>query len=160
MAVAIFQQVVNAVTDRLVTAFPTRAIYNRRKPVVLEDDRIPCIVVSPSSDGERIVLETFGGNVVYGYPVNVLLVSPGNEIATLRHPADTEEEADLETFDHMEARELIRNTVYKTGLTGVASVFNGEIAMGRPFTITGGGQSLYMVSAVTVTHWSLETQVW
>lgn len=163
VSVAVFQQCVNAVADRVTLAFPTRAVYNRRKPVLLEADRVPCIVVSPAKEGESVVMETFkntGGNVVYAYPIDTMLVSPGNEITTLRYPAEPDEEADHETFDHMEARETLRGALWKLTLDDVDSVFNGSVTMGEPFKMAGAGQSLYLVSFIRVTHWSLETQDW
>lgn len=160
---AIYQSVLQA-TSQLARAGTTgiSAVYRRRKPVLLEADTVPCVIVSPGVDGERIVFETFGGQVVYGYPVTCLVVSSGITIKTaaVQNPEAADTTADTATEQHLLARESLRNAVYKRTLSGVSSVFNGEIVMGQPVTVAGGGQSLYMLSAMTVTYWSLETHTW
>lgn len=166
---AVFQQVIEGVGSRIQTAVASDStinVYRRRKPVLLDSDTIPAVIVAPASEGERIVFETFGGQVVYGYPVMCLVVSRGNTVitgaleATGQEPDDTD--ADVATDAHMALRETIRNAVYKRALTGVSSVFNGEISVAPAIaeTTASGRASLYLVSAVTVTHWSLETQTW
>lgn len=166
MADAIFHDTVEAVAQSvraaLTAASYTATTYRRRKPVLLESDSVPCVVVCPGSEGERIVFEAFGGSVVYGYPVTCLIVSKGNTISSpaITSPEAAATTADTATASHMELRQVVRNAVYKRTLSGVSSVFNGEIVMGNAVTIAGGGQSLYIVSAVTVTHWSLESQTW
>ncbi len=164
---AVYHNVVKAVGQRVLTVITNdvtreEVVYRRRKPAVLESDGIPCVVVCPAADGERVIFETFGGQVVYGYPVTCLLVSKGNTIETpeLANPEEAATDADTATATHMSLRELVRNEIYKTTLSGVSSVFNGEIVTGQPVTIIGGGGSLYIVSAMTVTYWSLETQTW
>lgn len=164
---AIFQQVVEGVGKRIQTAVAsdnTINVYRRRKPVLLDSDTIPAVIVSPASDGERIIFETFGGSVVYGYPVTCLIVSKGNTIITGALEAEGSEpddtDADVATDTHMSLRETVRTAVYKRTVDDVASVFNGEIMMAPAATIVNGSGSLYLVSAVTVTHWSLETHTW
>lgn len=163
---AVFQEVVEAVSQRVaaaaVAAGSVYTVYRRRKAHVLESDVIPCVVVCPGSEGERIVFEAFGGQVVYGYSVTCLIASRGNEVLTppIENPESAATTADGYTAAHMLMRETVRNAIYKRTLSGVSSVFNGEIVAGQPVVVTGGGGSLYLVSAMTVTHWSLETQTW
>lgn len=160
---ATFQAVVKAVGRRVEAAVNPTAVYTRRKAVLLEDDEVPCVVVCPSSEGERVVIETFGGNVVYAYSVVCLIVSPANTVMTPRTevPGGEESESDVATDEHMMLRQTVRNAIYKTALTDVETVFNGEIVAGQPMTMTAGPTgSLYAVSAMTVTHWSSETQTW
>lgn len=159
MSVAIYQQVVNAVATAATAALPTTAVYNRRKSHLIDGDRVPCVVVSPAKEGERIVQEAFGGVVWYVYPVVVMCVSAGNEIATLRYPAEPDEEADRETFGHMEMREILRDALFVTELTDVSSVFNCDPpVMGEPFRFTAKDQSLYLVAMMTLGFWSNETR--
>jgi len=161
VSVAIFQQCVDADALRATAALPTVPVYNRRKPHLIDGDKIPCVVVSHAPEGERVLFEAFGGVIVYGYPVTVMCVSAGNELYTLRYPADPDEEADRETMGHTEMREVLREAMYKMTLTDVDSVFNCDPpAMGPAFRVMASNQSLYLVAMMTVTHWSLETKVW
>lgn len=173
MADAIFRQTVLAagkLVQTLGTSFPpTFETYLRRKPIVLESDAAPpLVVICPGNDGEAILQTCFGGTVVYGYPVIFMVVTKGNTIVTGKGSttdwtnAGSYTQADTDTINHMAIREAVRNAVWKNTLSGVTSVWKAsDPVMGEPMTIAAGtGTSLYLVSAMTVTYWSSETQTY
>lgn len=126
---------------------------------MLSLDSIPCVVVSPGPEGERTIFETFdngSSNIVYGYPVNTIIVTRG-ETTTTNEPNASSTAADTDLNVHMYLREVVRNLMHVTRLSGVSSVFNGDIEAAPPFVMAGSNTMLYQVSAIKGTYWSAET---
>lgn len=160
MAQGIYNTVITQLASVVNTAVTGLAsTYKRLRPKLIDSDSIPCVIVCPASDGERILFEGFGGTVAYAYPVTCLLVSKGNTITTNVVGGATTA-ADTDFDDHMNLREVLRNGIYKRTLSGAPSVFNGEIEMAPAVAIAGSEGALYLVSAARMTLWSLESQTW
>jgi hypothetical protein len=144
-----------------VTAASAGTVYSRGRPKVLESDSIPCVVLSPSTnDGTQIIQESFGGEIVYGYPVTCLVVSKGNTILTNSVAVGGSTAADTDLQNHMALMEIVRGAVWKRTLSGATTVFNSEIEVAPAVAIAGASGGLYLVTAVKVTYWSLESQTW
>lgn len=161
---SVFSRVVDAtaavVAGAADTAFPTIPTYRRKRAVLLEGDQVPCIIVAPGSEGPRIVFETFGRGIAYGYPVMCALIFPSNAIHTAIEgryiPAS--ETTEEEYADVMRTAESVRDAVYKPSLAGVDSVFNAEVVLAPAFEAVGANASMYAVAGVVVTYHSLESR--
>ena len=167
---SVFSDVVQAVATQvaasIAAAFPLPSmkdgvfapVFRRKKPILLEGDPVPCIVVSPAPEGPRIVREWFGRGVVYGYPVVVVLFFPGNAIYTaIEDRFDTTADvAEREYADIMRVQEAVRQIVFQPVLPGVASVYDVEIVPSPAIEATGQNSKLYAVAGLVATYHSSE----
>ncbi len=169
---SVFSNVVDAVTAAVAAgiadAFPPAKpgqpfapVFRRKKPILLELDPVPCIVVAPGQEGPRIIREWFGRGVTYGYPVAVVLFFPGNAIYTAIEDRydSTAQVAEKEYADVMRVHEAVRQTIYRPTLPGVASVYDVEIVVSPAIEVTGVNSKNYAVSGLTVTYHSSELRV-
>lgn len=161
---SVFSRVVDWTASAVATALEgddrMPPVYRRKKPVLLKDDPIPCVVVSPGAEGPRVAWQTFGRGVAYAYPVVVVLFYPSNAIETAiedRFEA-TAEMTEQEYADVMRATEVVRDAVFKPTLTGVDTVFDVEVNLTPAFEAVGANTRMYAVSGLTVTYLSLESR--
>lgn len=176
MPLSTFMLVVNKVADRLYANRPDLGdgskirVYRRKRLVVLEDDvtdpvsqesLLPCVVVAPAPEGERIIFEGFGGVVVYGYPVGVIFVARGNELDDEPMPVAEKYASDArkELRDITYLHEWGRNQLYQPTLPGAPTVFNVDIGIAPAVEMVGRDSAMYDVSGCTATYWSTEQRV-
>lgn len=115
---SILQAVQTAVSGlRLTFGENPAPVFLRKLPHVNEElptDSVPCICVCPD-DREEVQYKTFGANVWVWYPVQVVIVGPGNQDTT----------ANLDTW--LSWRAQIRDIFQKPPLAGVSEVWDVEI---------------------------------
>lgn len=166
---SIFSDVVQAVGERVKDAIESPGVFStampvyvRRRPVLLEGDGVPCVIVSPGPEGEVELYEVFGDIKAWAYPVTCVCVSKARSIHTASvddGSSSVTQIAEEEYADAMRLREVVRNAVDVAGRsfpTAVPTVFDHSVTTGMPVETTGANSVLYHVSVVTVTHHSWE----
>ena len=117
----------------------------RKRAILLEGDRLPLIIVSPSQ--ETINLEAFAGVVCYDYAVNVTLINAGNRIY------------EQDVYQWLDLRERVRNELYQVTLSGAVSVFDTMISLNPALEVVSGSTGNYDVAGITITYRSYESRV-
>jgi len=117
----------------------------RKRAILLEGDRLPLIIVSPSQ--ETVNLEAFAGIVAYDYAVNVTLINAGNRIY------------EPDVYQWLDLRERVRNELYQVTLSGAVSVFDTMMSLNPALEVVSGSTGNYDVAGITVTYRSLESRV-
>ena len=117
----------------------------RKKPVLLQEDTIPLILITPGK--EQVEMECFDKVVEYVYEVNVAMIRPGNRIY----------ESDVEDF--LKIRQAIRDTLYQPTIPGVSTVIDSLIETNQAFDIVSGDSSNYDISSMLIRYKSIEERV-
>lgn len=124
---SIYEDILNTLATRvsqaLVAASFTGIPVNvRKRPIYLEGDKLPSIVVAPDLDGEQIEFETFTCmKTTYIYPCVVSMFLASNR----------QQSENLGLY--LDYRETIRNAIYKPELGGVLTVYDVILNTGGPF---------------------------
>lgn len=116
----------------------------RKKPVLLQEDPVPVIFLSPGK--EKVTMEAFDKVVEYTYDIHVTIIRPGNRIY----------ESDVESF--LELREDIRNALYQPNLPGTEFI-DANIELAPPFDIVSGEANNYDISGIIIRYKSIEERV-
>jgi hypothetical protein len=142
---SVFGDILTATKTRLeaIAGIPTVKI--RKKPVLVQEDTIPLVLVTPGR--ERIGMEAFDTVVEYIYEVQVTVIRAGNRIY----------ESDVQSF--LELRQSIRNTLYQPLLAGAATVIDINMETSPPFDIVSGDANNYDISGIIVKYKSIEQRV-
>lgn len=142
---SIFGDILIAVETRLTGITDCPTVYIRKKPILLPEDDIPCIIVSPGK--EMITDESFELVVEYEYEVQISHIRAG----------DREYGRD-DTLALLELRESIRNTMYQVLLPGAQSI-DVKMALNPPFEVASGKASNYDISGYIMKYKVKETRV-
>lgn len=141
---SIFGDILIAVESRLggITDCPT--IYIRKKPILLPEDDVPCIIISPGR--EVITDENFDRAMEYEYEVQISHIRAG----------DREFGRD-DTLALLELRQSIRNELYQTLLPGAQSI-DVKMELNPPFDVASGKASNYDISGYIMKYKVRETR--
>lgn len=142
---SVFYQILDAVRDRLATIPSVPTIVIRKRPVLVQEDTVPIVIVSPGR--EVIGDEAFGNIVEYLYSVDVTIIQAGNRVY----------EADVATL--FDLRENIRNQLFQPLLSGAASVYDCQLETNPAFEVVSGQASNYDISGMVITYKSVETRI-
>lgn len=142
---SVFYQILDAVRDRLATIPSVPTIVIRKRPVLVQEDTLPIVMVSPGR--EVIGDEAFGNVVEYLYSVEVTIIQAGNRVY----------EADVATL--FDLRENIRNQLFQPLLSGAASVYDCQLETNPAFEVVSGQASNYDISGMVITYKSVETRI-
>jgi hypothetical protein len=142
---SVFYQILDAVRDRLATIPSVPTIVIRKRPVLVQEDTVPIVIVSPGR--EIIGDEAFGNIVEYLYSVEVTIIQAGNRVY----------EADVATL--FDLRENIRNQLFQPLLSGAASVYDCQLETNPAFEVVSGQASNYDISGMVITYKSVETRI-
>lgn len=142
---SVFYQILDAVRDRLATIPSVPTIVIRKRPVLVQEDTVPIVIVSPGR--EIIGDEAFGNIVEYLYSVDVTIIQAGNRVY----------EADVATL--FDLRENIRNQLFQPLLSGAASVYDCQLETNPAFEVVSGQASNYDISGMVITYKSVETRI-
>lgn len=142
---SVFYQILDAVRDRLATIPSVPTIVIRKRPVLVQEDTVPIVIVSPGR--EIIGDEAFGNIVEYLYSVEVTIIQAGNRVY----------EADVATL--FDLRENIRNKLFQPLLSGAASVYDCQLETNPAFEVVSGQASNYDISGMVITYKSVETRI-
>ena len=129
---SVFSNILTSVEDRLEAVVNIPTIYIRKKPVLLQEDVIPCIIISPGK--ESIIEENFDGKVWYEYEVQITHVRAGDRDFTKSA-----------TLAFLDLREKIRNELYQVLLPGALSI-DVKMSVNPPFEVASGSISNYDIS--------------
>ncbi len=142
---SVFWDTLAATKTRLeaVTGIPTVKI--RKKPILLQEDSIPLILLTPGR--ETVQMEAFDRVVEYVYEVQVSMIRAGNRIY----------ESDVEQF--LTLRQAIRNALYQPFLTGANTVLDSVIETTPAFDIVSGDSGNYDISGMVIRYKSIEERV-
>lgn len=141
MATSVFWEALVYAKQRLdqIPAIPPVKI--RKKPVLLQEDPIPVIFITPGK--EKITMEAFDKIVEYTYDLQITLIRPGNRIY----------ESDVESF--LKLRESIRNELFQPTLPGTEFI-DANIELTPPFDIVSGEAGNYDISGLIIRYKSIE----
>lgn len=133
------------IMDTLATVLATlgyTAIYKRKGAVIRETDVFPCIVISPSEEGEELGIEALGGISEYIYSVRVYYIQ--------------EYARDL-TYTDLDDRYKIRKEIFQI------SQFPGSLSPSRvmikgiqPFSVNSNPNTVYNVTGFRVSYGFME----
>lgn len=117
-------------------------VYKRKGSVIRETDSFPCVIISPSEDGEELGIETFGGVAEFLYNFRVYFVQTYSR--------------DL-TYTDVEDRYKIRKEIYRINqFTGSLSPTRISIKGIQPFSINGQPNTVYNVTGFRVQYGFME----
>lgn len=119
---SVYLDILNACQARVAAAASGVPCQIRRRPMLLNTDTLPTIVIAPGSDGESIELEAFDRHVTWAYPVVVVIFSRGNRELSIA-PTD------------MDLREAVRNAIYQPLLSGAGTVYDIDLQLSGPFAL-------------------------
>ncbi len=119
---SVYLDILNAVQVRVANAAPGIPCHVRRRPLLVNTDTLPTIVVAPSPEGESIELDAFERHVTWSYPVTVAVFSRGNR------------ELSIAATD-MDLREDVRNAIYQPLLSGASTVYDIDLQLSGPFNL-------------------------
>lgn len=142
---SIFWDTLAATKTRLetITGIPTVKI--RKKPMLLQEDQIPLILLTPGK--ETVGIEAFDKVVEYIYEIQISVIRAGNRVY----------EADVESF--LTLRQSIRNVLYQPNLTGANTVIDAIIETNPAFDIVSGDGNNYDISGMVIRYKSIEERV-
>lgn len=141
---SVYLDIMTAVQNRVAAAAPGVPCYLRRRPQMIANDPLPCIVVAPSPNGEDADMETFSRGITWAYPVHVIVFTRGNRELTIA-PTD------------MDQRENIRNAIFQPLLTGASTVYDLDLQLSGPFNLRAP-ENTTEVDAFEVIYKSSETR--
>lgn len=117
-------------------------VYKRKGSVIRETDSFPCVIISPSEDGEELGIEAFGGIAEFIYNFRVYFVQTYSR--------------DL-TYTDVEDRYKIRKEIYRISqFTGSLSPTRISIKGIQPFSINGQPNTVYNVTGFRVQYGFIE----
>lgn len=142
---SIFSTILTSVEDRLneVVGIPT--IYIRKKPILLQEDTIPCIIISPGR--EIITDENFDNVVEYEYEVQISHIRAGDR-----------DFSRASTLSFLDLRQSIRNELYQVLLPGAQSI-DVKMELNPPFEVASGNASNYDISGYIMKYKVRETRL-
>jgi len=117
----------------------------RKKPILLQEDVIPIIIITPGK--EDIGIETFDKIVEYIYEIQISYIRDGNRIY----------EEDVKEF--LGIRQAIRNTLYQPLLPGSSTILDSVIETTPAFEVVSGESANYDISGMVVRYKSIEERV-
>lgn len=117
-------------------------VYKRKGSVIRESDTFPCVIISPSDEGEEVGIEAFGGISEFLYPFRVYYV---------------QEYARNLNYEDVGTRYTIRKEIYRVlqfaeGLSPTRVSIRGI----QPFSINGNPNTVYTVTGFRVTYGFME----
>lgn len=142
---SVFYQILDGIRDRLALIANVPTIVIRKRPILLQEDSLPLVIVSPGR--EVIGDEAFGNVVCYLYSVDVTIIQAGNRVY----------EADVATL--FDLRENIRNQLFQPLLSGAASVYDCQLETSPAFEVVSGQASNYDISGMVITYKSVEARI-
>ena len=142
---SVFYQILDGVRDRLALVPSVPTIVIRKRPILLQEDALPLIIISPGQDS--IGDEAFNNTVVYNYSVEVSIIQAGNRVY----------EADVATL--FDLRENIRNQLFQPLLGGAVTVYDCQLETNPAFEVVSGQASNYDISGMVITYKSVETRI-
>jgi len=142
---SVFYQILDGVRDRLALIPSVPTIVIRKRPILLQEDTLPLIIISPGQDS--IGDEAFNNTVVYNYSVEVSIIQAGNRVY----------EADVATL--FDLRENIRNQLFQPLLGGAVTVYDCQLETNPAFEVVSGQASNYDISGMVITYKSVETRI-
>ena len=142
---SVFYQILDGVRDRLAAIANVPPIVIRKRPILLQEDTLPLIIISPGQDS--IGDEAFNNTVEYNYSVEVSVIQAGNRIY----------EADVATL--FDLRENIRNQLFQPLLGGAVTVYDCQLETNPAFEVVSGQASNYDISGMVITYKSVETRI-
>lgn len=145
MASSVFWSALYFTKQRLMAIPGIPEVKIRKKPVLLQEDAIPLILITPGK--EQVEMECFDKVVEYVYEVNVAMIRSGNRIY----------ESDVEDF--LKIRQAIRDTLYQPTIPGVSTVIDSLIETSQAFDIVSGDSSNYDISSMLIRYKSIEERV-
>ena len=145
MASSIFWEALVYTKQRLEAIPAISTVKIRKKPVLLQEDTVPIILVTPGK--EKVGMEAFDRVVEYIYEIQITMIRPGNRIY----------EADVESF--LKLRQSIRNTLYQPALPGADTVIDAIIETTAPFDVVSGDAGNYDISGLIIRYKSIEERV-
>jgi len=117
-------------------------VYKRKGSVIRETDSFPCVIISPSEDGEELGVEALGGIVEFIYNFRVYFVQTYSR--------------DLEYTD-LDDRYKIRKEIYRINqFSGSISPTRISIKGIQPFSINGQPNTVYNVTGFRVQYGFME----
>lgn len=117
-------------------------VYKRKGSVIRETDSFPCVIISPSEDGEELGIEAFGGIVEFIYNFRVYFVQTYSR--------------DL-TYTDLDDRYKIRKEIYRINqFAGSFSPTRISIKGIQPFSINGQPNVVYNVTGFRVQYGFME----
>jgi hypothetical protein len=142
---SVFYQILDGVRDRLAAIPSVPTIVIRKRPILLQEDSLPLIIVSPGQDS--IGDEAFNNTVEYNYSVEISIIQAGNRVY----------EADVATL--FDLRENIRNRLFQPLLGGAATVYDCQLETNPAFEVVSGQASNYDISGMVITYKSVESRI-
>jgi hypothetical protein len=116
-----FTVIIDGVATNLTAASFT--VYKRKAAMIMDTDSFPCVIVSPSEDGEITGMMALNGWTEFKYQVKVFYVEKYNR--------------DL-TYESLTQRTDIRKIIYKLGnVSGMLSPTTVDVKGVPPFNIDG-----------------------
>jgi hypothetical protein len=130
----------DTVSEKLVDLGYT--VYKRKGAVIRESDSFPCVVVSPSEEGEELGIEAFGGISEYIYSVKVYYIQ--------------EYARDL-VYTDLDDRYKIRKEIYQisqypSSLSPSRIMIKGI----QPFSVNSNPNTVYNVTGFKVSYGFME----
>lgn len=142
---SVFYQILDGVRDKLALIPSVPTIVIRKRPILLQEDILPLIIISPGQDS--IGDEAFNNTVEYNYSVEVSIIQAGNRVY----------EADVATL--FDLRENIRNQLFQPLLGGAVTVYDCQLETNPAFEVVSGQASNYDISGMVITYKSVETRI-
>lgn len=142
---SIFFQIMSGVRDRVKALPGANNCVIRKRPVLLQEDNVPLIIVSPGQ--EQVGEEAFNNTVEYNYSIEISIIQSGNRVY----------EADVATL--FDLRQSIRNVLFQPLLDGAVTVYDCELETNPAFEVVTGQASNYDISGMVITYKSVETRI-
>lgn len=135
-----YTTIMDTVAEKLVDLGYT--VYKRKGAVIRESDSFPCVVVSPSEEGEELGIEAFGGISEYIYSVKVYYIQ--------------EYARDL-VYTDLDDRYKIRKEIYQisqypSSLSPSRIMIKGI----QPFSVNSNPNTVYNVTGFKVSYGFME----
>mgnify|MGYP006282682751 CR=1 FL=1 len=142
---SVFFQIMSGVRDRVKSLPGANNCVIRKRPILLQEDLLPLIIVSPGQ--EQVGEEAFNNTVEYNYSIEISIIQAGNRIY----------EADVSTL--FDLRQSIRNSLFQPLLDGAVTVYDCELETNPAFEVVTGQASNYDISGMVITYKSVETRI-
>lgn len=117
-------------------------VYKRKGSVIRETDVFPCVVISPSEDGEDLGIEAMGGLSEFIYNFKVYYIQTyARDLA----------------YTDLDSRYKIREDIYRIGqFSGTLSPTRVSIKGIQPFSINGSPNTVYSVTGFRMQYGFME----
>jgi len=142
---SVFWDILYATKVRMETIPGIPTVKIRKKPILLQEDAIPLIILTPGK--EVVGMEAFPNVVEYIYEVQISIIRAGNRIY----------ETDVEQF--LTLRQSIRNVLYQPVLPWASTVLDSIIETNPAFDIVSGESFNYDISGMVIRYKSIEERV-